>query len=80
MYQISEEYYNSLIDFKEYLSRVTSDDDRNKMQTYYDRVGKNFSSEDLKIDVKHTLNILVIVATWCYDCKINLQLFWCGTT
>ncbi|MFX0212277.1 MAG: thioredoxin family protein [Candidatus Hodarchaeota archaeon] len=72
MDQIDKVFFETGISFKEYLERMESEEDRKRTQRYYDRVLRDFSSSQLKVSIKRKLHLVVIVATWCWDCKTNI--------
>ncbi|MFX1513073.1 MAG: thioredoxin family protein [Promethearchaeota archaeon] len=75
MEKITEEFFNTGMSFNDYLDRMETEDDKKRTKRYHDRITKNFTPKQLKIDIENQLHLVVIVATWCWDCKANVPVF-----
>ena len=72
--RITEEFYQTGNSFDEFLQAGT-EDEQERINLYYRRLDKKFTSEDLRIDLTHPVNLLVIATTWCWDSKTNIPVF-----
>lgn len=72
--RITEEFYQTGLSFDEFLQSGT-EDEQERISLYYRRLDKKFSSEELRIDLTHLINLLVVASTWCWDSKTNVPVF-----
>ena len=68
MDKIHEEFFNKGISFQDYLNQMDPQT-RKLTETYYSRVTRRFTPEELKIDLQFPVNLVGVVATWCFDCQ-----------
>ncbi|MFX1515866.1 MAG: thioredoxin family protein [Promethearchaeota archaeon] len=72
--RITEEFYQTGASFEQFLQSGT-EDEKDRINLYYRRLGKKFTPEDFRIDLTHPVNLLVIATTWCWDSKTNVPVF-----
>jgi hypothetical protein len=71
--KIPEEFFNKGITFQDYLNRMDPET-RKLTETYYNRVTRRFTPEELNIDLQFPINLVGVVATWCFDCHVNIPI------
>ncbi|MCK4849110.1 MAG: thioredoxin family protein [Candidatus Heimdallarchaeota archaeon] len=69
--KISKEFFESGITFDEFLKEGTEDEAK-RTQLYYSKSAKNFTPEELRIDIEHPINLMLVATTWCWDSQTNV--------
>ncbi len=71
--KISKEFYESGTTFDEFLNEGTEDEAK-RTQLYYSKSVKNFTPEELRIDIEHPINLMLVATTWCWDSQTNVPI------
>ena len=71
--KISKEFYESGTTFDEFLKEGTEDEAK-RTQLYYSKSAKNFTPEELQIDIEHPINLMLVATTWCWDSQTNVPI------
>ena len=71
--KISKEFYESGTTFDEFLKEGTEDEAK-RTQLYYSKSVMNFTPEELRIDIEHPINLMLVATTWCWDSQTNVPI------
>jgi hypothetical protein len=71
--QITEEFFQIGQSFEEFTKNGTTDEQK-RIQHYYDKSAKIFSSEDFYIDLDFPVHLIVLATPWCWDCQTNIPI------
>ena len=71
--KISKEFYEAGTTFDGFLKEGTEDEAK-RTQLYYSKSTKNFTPEELQINIEHPINLMLVATTWCWDSQTNVPL------
>ena len=71
--RITKDFYETGLTFEEFIREGTTDE-KDRMALYYQKSENKFEKNELQIDNKNQINLLVVAATWCWDTQTNVPI------